>query len=164
MQNKGGFLGMVLSVLGVVLLFALFSSIMTAFETIRTYANIATFTALSTVVQIAPTVLLLGSLFGAGVGYWQGSKAVSAKGQDTSGLLRMVMGVLVIILFVTLFSTILSSAYTLYSDASAGNYTAFKTVVSITPTILFLGGIFAGVSTSVTGYQARKKGKKNSSF
>ncbi len=164
-QNKGGFLAMVLSVLGVVLYVTLFSSILAALESIRGYANIATFTALATVVQIAPTVLLLGGVFAAGFGYWQGYKSVAGGRGDTGGLMRMVMGVLVIILFVTLFSTILTSMYTLWGYSNgAGNvssqYTAFQTVCTIVPTILFLTGIFAGVATTVSGARARK-GKKS---
>lgn len=162
MKSKGGFLVMVLSVLGVVLYVTIFSSVMDAFETIRTYANIATFTALSTVVQIAPTVLLLSGLFAGAFGYWKGYQT-GAK-QDASGLMRMVLGVLMIILFVTLFSTILTSMYTLwgYADGAgnvSSNYTAFQTVVTITPTILFLMGIFAGIGTAVGGYRARKARK-----
>ncbi len=158
MKNKGagGFLAMILSVLGVVLYCSMFASVLTAFESIRTYANISTFTALSTVVTIAPTVLLLVGLLGAGFAFYKGYSSVSAGNSDPGGLLRMVLGILIIILFVTLFSTILSSMYTLYSNASAGNYTAFTTVVAITPTILFLSGIFAGGMTSYSGYKARR--------
>jgi hypothetical protein len=156
MQNKGGFLAMIMSVLGIVLYCSMFSSILTAFETVRTYANISTFTALSTVVTIAPTVLLLAGLLGAGIAYAMGYKSVNEGGGDASGLLRMVMGILTIILFVTMFSSILTSMYTLYSNVSATNYTAFQTVVQITPTILFLSGIFAGGMTAYGGYKARK--------
>ncbi len=159
MRDKGGFIAMVLSVIGIVLYCALFPSIFTALETIRTYANIATFTALETIVKITPTVLLLGGLLGASFGYFKGYQSVAGKGSDPGGLIRMVMGVLVIILFVTLFSTILTSMYTLYSHASAGNYTAFQTITQIVPTILFLGGIFAGASTTYGGFKARKRRK-----
>jgi len=157
--SQGGFLAMVLSVLGVVLYVTLFATVLTAMEAVRAYANISTFVALSTVVGIAPTVLLLAGIFAGGAGYYKGYKSVAAQGGDPGGLLRMVLGVLVIILFVTLFGTILTAMYTLYSNASAGNYTAFQTVVSIAPTILFLSGIFAGGATAVGGYKARKKGR-----
>ena len=160
---SGGFLAMVLSVLGVVLYVTIFSSVLAAAETIRTYANISTFTALETVIKIAPTILLLAGIFGGGVVYYKGLKSTSSGGTDAGGLLRMVLGVLVIILFLTLFTTILTSMYTLYSDSSAGNYTAFKTVTSIAPTILFLVGIFAGGATVASGYKARKKSGKPTS-
>lgn len=157
---KGGFLVMVLSVLGVVLYVTMFSSVLAALETIRLYANLSTFIALETVVEIAPTVLLLGGVFGAGFAYYKGFKQAGAN--DPGGLMRMVLGVLVIILFATLFATILSSTYTLYGYADgAGNvsseYTAFQTVCTIFPTVLFLMGIFAGGATAVSGYRARKR-------
>lgn len=156
---KGGFLTMVLSILGIVLYVTIFSSVLSALEAIRLYTNITTFTALSTVVLIAPTVLLLAGIFGGGFGYFKGYKSAGATGTDPGGLMRMVLGVLVIILFLSLFSTILTSMYTLYSSNNASQYTAFQTVVSIMPTILFLGGIFAGTATTVSGYKARKNRK-----
>ena len=72
--------------------------------------------------------------------------------------MRMVLGVLVIILFVTMFATIItamSTLYTAYSDNT--DWVAFGTVLSISPTVLFLGGIFAGGSTAVGGYRARRR-------
>ena len=154
---RGGFLQMVLGVLGIVLYVTIFSSILTATEAIRAYANLSTFTALETVVEIAPTVLLLAGIFAGGFAYYKGYKMSGGEGSDPGGLMRMVLGVLVIILFVTLFSTILSSMYTLYSTTNASEYTAFQTVCQITPTILFLTGIFAGTMTAVSGYKARKR-------
>lgn len=157
---KGGFLAMVVSVLGVVLYVTMFSTVLTAFESLRTHTNIDTFTALSTVVEIAPTVLLLAGIFAAGFGYYKGYKATATGGTDTGGLMRMVLGVLVIILFVTLFSTIVTAMYTLYTADNADQYTAFQTVVQIAPTVLFLAGVFAGGATAAGGYSARRKSKK----
>jgi hypothetical protein len=99
----------------------------------------------------------MAGLFGAGIAYVMGYKSAASGGGDASGLLRMVMGILTIILFVTMFSSVLTSMYSLYSNASAGNYTAFQTVVQITPTIVFLSGIFAGGMTTYGGYKARKQ-------
>lgn len=149
MKGKSSFITMALSVIAIVLYVTLFGAVMTAMETVRTYSNISTFTALLTVVQIAPTVLLLGGIFGASFGFYKGYQGASA--QDASGIIRMVFGVILVILFVTLFGTILTAMYSLYSDASAGNYTAFTTVVQIAPTVLFLMGIFAGGVTAVSG-------------
>jgi len=154
---KGGFLTMVLSILGVVLFVSMFSSILTAIGAVLDYANVTTFIALEVVCKIAPTVLLLAGVGVAGFGYYKGLK--TAGGNDPGGMLRMVLGVLVIILFCTLFLTILESFYTLYSAANA-SYIAFQTVASILPTILFISGIFAGTTTAVSGYRARRKGKK----
>ncbi len=154
MQGKSGFMWMILSVLGIVLFVSMFSTILTALVAILEYAHLSTFTALETVVKIAPTVLLLGGVGLASFGYVKGLQG--ASGADPGGLMRMVLGVLVIILFATLFLTILSSFYTLYSATNASDFTAFQTVVSIMPTILFLGGIFAGGFTSYQGYKARK--------
>jgi len=155
MQNKGAFLTMVLSVVGLVLYVTLFSTILSALEAVRVYANISTFIALKTVVEIAPVVLLLGGVFGASFGFYKGYAGAGA--QDASGLMRMVLGVILIILFVTLFSTILTSFYTLYGADNASEYTAFQTVVTIAPTVLFLGGIFAGGATAVSGARSWRR-------
>lgn len=159
LKNRGGFIAMVLAVLGVVLYVTLFSSILTGLETIRSYANISTFVALETVIKISPTILLLLGIFGGAFVYWKGYKSVAAKGGDPGGLLRMVLGVLVIILFISLFYTILTSFYSLHGFENASEYTAFQTVVTILPTILFLMGIFAGSATAAGGYRARKKSR-----
>jgi len=153
---------MTFAVVGVVLYVSMFANIMTAMEVIRGYANISTFTALETIVKIAPTVLLIGGVFAASFGYYQGYKGASA--QDASGVLRMVFGIVQIILFVSLFYTILISFYTLYLGGATANasfspaeYTAFTTVTAIAPTVLFLAGIFGGVATAVSGVKTRRR-------
>ena len=67
---SGGFISMVMSVLGLVLYITVFANVLTAIDAIRQYANISTFIALSTVVLIAPTVLLLGGVIGAGFAFY----------------------------------------------------------------------------------------------
>ena len=157
LKSKGGFLAMILSVLGVVLYTTMFGTVMTAFDNLVTVIGIGgPFIALETVVYIAPTVLLLGGIFGAAWGYWKGYQAV-AGGADASGMLRMVLGILVIILFVTLFSTIVTAFDDLWTLYDGSDYIAFDTVLTIVPTILFLAGIFAGIGTSVAGYRSRRK-------
>jgi len=146
---------MVLAVVGMVLYVTLFSSILTALEAIRSYANLATFTALETVVEIAPVVLLLAGVFAAGFAYYKGYQGSAA--QDASGIMRMVLGIIMIILFVTLFSTILAAFYTLYGSTNASEYTAFQTVTQIAPVVLFLSGIFAGGATTVSGGRALRR-------
>lgn len=161
MKTKSSFIVMMFAVVGVVLYVSMFLNVMTAFETVRSYANISSFTALSTIVQISPTVLLIAGIFAASFGYYKGYKGAAA--QDASGVLRMVFGVVQIILFVSLFSTILTNMYYLYDGGTTtnatfqpSNYTAFQTVTGIAPTVLFLSGIFGGVATAVSGYSARR--------
>ncbi len=157
LKGKGGFLAMVLSVLGVVLYTTLFSTILTAFTTLAANAHISTFVAFETIIKIAPTVLMLAGLLAAGLIYWKGYGKLSSGGGDTSGILRMVLGALMVILFVTLFDTILTSFYTLWlADNTAKYFIAFQTICTILPTILFLAGVFAGVATGVGGYKARR--------
>ncbi|MBE3142184.1 MAG: hypothetical protein IMZ53_16550 [Thermoplasmata archaeon] len=150
---KGGFLKMTFSVVGLVILFAMFPTILTALAALLVSTGVSNFIAFTVIVGIAPTVLILGLTFGAAMLYRSGYKSVSAN--DAGGLIRMVMGILEIILFVTLFATILSSSYTLFSSANA-TWIAFGTVMSIMPTVLFLSGIFAGGATAYGGYKARK--------
>lgn len=165
MKGKSSFIIMTFAVVGVVLFVSIFSSIMEQMEVVRTYANISTFTALSTIVGIAPTVLLIGGVFAAGFGYYKGYKGASA--QDASGVLRMVFGIVQVILFVALFYTILTSFYTLYLGGATENasfypaeYTAFRTVTAIGPTILFLTGIFGGVMSTYSGIKTRRASRR----
>jgi hypothetical protein len=159
LKGNGGFLAMILAVLGVVLYVTMFSNILTAFDSLGATAHISSFIAFSTVISIAPTVLFLAGIFGASTAYVIGYNKATAGG--TNGLLLMVMGALEIILFVTLFSTIMTSMDTLRLTTSVvnGDYIAFGTVVQIAPTVLFLAGIFAGAATAVGGYK-KMKGKK----
>jgi len=159
LKGKGGFVAMVLSVLGIVLYTTMFSTILDSFIALSIHAHLSTFIAFETIIKIAPTVLLLGGLLAGALGYWKGYGKLSAGG-DTSGILRMVMGALMIILFVTLYDTILTSFYTLWlADNATKYFIAFQTVCTIIPTILFLAGVFAGVVTGVGGYRARKRRK-----
>lgn len=158
-MNKGmkaGFMPMILSILGVVLYTTMFSTVMTALVALANTSGISNFTALSTVIGISPTVLFLGGIFGGALVYYKGYK--SAQGSDPGGLMRMVLGVLIMILFVTLFATIVTAISSLYTSyASNTSWIAFGTVMAISPTVLFLGGIFAGGATAVSGYRARKR-------
>lgn len=160
LNSKGGFVAMVLSVLGIVLYTTMFSTILTAFTTLAANANLSTFIAFEVIIKIAPTVLLLGGLVVGSLVYWKGYGKLAASGGDANGILRMVIGALMIILFVTLFDTILDSFYTLWlADNTSKYFIAFQTVCTILPTILFIAGVFAGVATGVGGYKARRKRK-----
>jgi hypothetical protein len=129
---------------------------MTGLAALLTTTGASSFIAFVVIIGITPTVLILGLTFGAAVLYRSGYKTVSAN--DANGLIRMVMGVLEIILFVTLFATILSSSYTLYTAANA-TWIAFSVVMSIMPTVLFLSGIFAGAATTYGGYKSNRSRK-----
>lgn len=157
MNKRGGFMAMVFSVLGVVLITSMFSTVMTQLGNLYGHASASSFIAFTTIVGIAPTILLLGTVIGGGMAYGLGLRAVGRSGSDASGLMRMVLGVLMIILFAALFSTILTNFGTLYTSYNSNtDWIAFGTVVSILPTVLFLGGIFAGGATVYSGYRGRK--------
>jgi len=165
LKGKGSFLVMVFSVVGLVLWTSMFANVMTAMDALRTHTNIATFTALLTIILIAPVVLLVGGVFAASFGYYKGYQG--AQAQDASGILRMVFGIVQIILFISLFGTIMTSFYQLSIGGATANasfspaeYTAFGTVVTIAPVVLFLAGIFGGVATGVSGYRARRRGRR----
>ncbi len=155
MKGKGGFLGMVLSVLGVVLFVTLFVSLISPFNTLYTTAN-TTWIAFGTVVSISPTIIFLAGLFGAGFAYWK-SYGIAAAG-DQKGFMRMILGILELILFITLFSTIMTGLASVLT-ANITNFTALSTIVGIAPTVLFLAGIFASIGTAVGGYRSFKHSK-----
>lgn len=160
LKGRGGFVAMVLSVLGIVLYVTMFDTILDAFIALAGNKYIDTFIAFEVIIKIAPTVLILGGLLVAAFGYWKGYGRLSAGGGDASGILRMVIGALMIILFVTLFGTILDSFYVLWlADNATKYFIAFQTVCTIIPTILFIAGIFAGVATGVGGIRARRRRK-----
>lgn len=158
-----GFLGMLYSILGLVLLSALFIPIMAALASLYSTTGASTFIAFQVVVTIAPTVLLLYFVFRVGQAYWSSSQKLSSN--DPTGMLRIVIGALQIILFVTMFATVVTYFYTLYTTYGANTtWIAFGTVLTIVPTILFIGGIFSGGMTLEKGARARfgggKSGKK----
>lgn len=154
---KSGFLPMVLAILGLVLFVNMFTTVMTALTTLSAISGISTFIAMPTLIGIAPTVLLLGGIGAAGFAYWRGYQLASSGG-DTGGLMRMVLGVLMVILFITLFGTVATNFYSLYTTYGGNtSWIAFGTVVTVMPTVLFIGGIFAGVGTAVSGYRSRRK-------
>ncbi len=152
----GGIMIAVMALLGVILFTSLFSSIMTGINSLR-YGNtsLTNFTAFDTILGITPVVLWLGGLFGAGFAYYKGYSIIAGK--DQNGFMRMVMGVITLVLFVTMFQTVLSGINTVYTGTNVSAYTAFTTVVGISPTVLFLAGIFASVSTGVSGIRARRR-------
>ncbi len=159
MGKHAGIVGMVMSILGLIIWVSVFSTIMTAWNGLYTlYGVSTTWIVFGTVLKIGPTILWLLGVVGAGVAYFAAYKNYSSSGADAQGYVRMIVGALTIVLFVTLFSTIMSNINTAYSifGVNASTYIAYTTVVSITPAILFLGGIFGGGATAYGGYKARK--------
>ena len=75
-------------------------------------------------------------------------------------LMWVVFGALQILLFLALFSTVISSLYTVLQDSSIATYIALQTVVQISAAIIFLSGIFAGGWNISTGVREGKKNKK----
>ena len=155
MKKYGGVLVTVMSLLGLVLFTSLFATIMTAMNVMRYTSALTNYTAFDTILGIAPVILWLGGLFGTGFAFYKGQSM--AAGQDAAGFLRMVMGIVTLVLFITLFSTVVTGIGTVYDGTNASNYTAFQTVVGISPTILFLAGVFASVSTAAGGLRARRR-------
>ena len=158
MGKNSGLLTMVFSVLGVVLVSSMFYTILTALGTLRSTSGATDFLVFTTVVGIAPTILLLLMLGGGAFGFYKGSKAAASN--DASGLIRIVFGALMVILFVSMFGTVITSMHEVWANSGGANLTvwiALRTVSSIMPTILFLGGIFAGVATTVSGVRSRRR-------
>jgi hypothetical protein len=155
-KEKGGFMEMILSVLGLVLFCTLFSNILAAFYTLYGTTNASAYIAFQTVVSIAPTVLFLGGIFGAGLTFLHGYKHTAGS----NGLLTMVIGALTIILFITLFGTIMTAMEAVRTYANIATFIALGTVVTIAPTVLLLGGIFGGGMAVVGGWKQRKSSAK----
>jgi len=161
MGKRSGLLTMVFSILGVVLVASMFDTILTTLGTLRSTAGASDFLVFTTVVGIAPTILLLIMLGGGAYGFVKGYGGLSGGG-DASGLVRIVFGALSVILFVSMFSTVITAMHLVWANSGGANasiWIALRTVSSIMPTVLFLGGIFAGVATTVGGIRARKKSK-----
>ena len=162
MGKKSGLLTMVFSVLGIVMVASMFNTILTSLGTLLATAGASDFLVLSTVIGLVPTILLLTMLGGGAYGFYKGQKATGEA--DASGLIRIVFGALMVILFVAMFGTVLTSMHLVWANAGDNGtvdntsvWIALRTVSSIMPTILFLGGIFAGVATSVSGVRSRRR-------
>jgi len=154
-NNVQPFIWMTFGVLGLVVLTNVFDDILDALYGIAAHANVSTFIAMETVGKISATVLFIGLIFGLSAAYRQGYKQASVT--DAGGLLRMVFGLVQVLLFATLFSSVMTTLYNLYSSGNASTFTAFTTIVSISAVPLFLAGVFSGIATGVSGYRARRR-------
>jgi hypothetical protein len=151
---KGGFMQMIS---------AIFTTIMSSLTTLYGTEGASSFIAFQTVITIIPTILLLAASIAAGIFYVKGYNKLAGGGQDPSGLLRMILGILQIVLFVTMFATVITNFYSLYTAYGTNTtWIAFGTVITIIPTILFLSGIFSGGLVAFGGGKqliGRGKGK-----
>ncbi len=154
--NTKGILLQVMGILGIVLVTAVFPTIMTAFNNLRYGGTSLTpYIAFDTILGIGLVLLWLGALVGSGIAAAKGYSFTAEH--DTSGFVRMILGALAIILFVTMFATVLTNVETVRTTTNISNYTAMLTVVYITPAILFLGGLFTGGRNVVGGGRAAWK-------
>jgi hypothetical protein len=153
----GGFMVMIVSFLGMVLWATLFKTVMGFFDALAAFPTASAYIVFSTIIDIAPTILFIGGVFGAGLGYRQGYRqATGAAG--INGLLLIVFGALEIILFLAMFPTIMTALEAIRTSATIANYIALGIVIEIAPAILLLGGLFAGgsaISGGVKGIRAK---------
>lgn len=154
----GGFLVMILSVLGIVLWVTLFETILAAFVTLYG-TGWTNFIAFATIVKIVPTVLFLAVLGGLGFGGYKGYSMAMGKG-GINDLLMMVFGALGLLLFVTLFSSVMTAMETLRTADNVSLFIAFTTVVGIMPTVLFLAGVFGFGGAAVGGFRHRRSSRR----
>jgi len=154
MKKHGGFLVMLMMVLAIVLFCSFFEYIMVALEDILAL-ELTNMLVLELLVQIAPTILLLGGLGVLGYTGLKGYQATSVK--DSNGLMRMVFAVLLLIVFLTIFTNIVEAFVDLYDVYGVDpTWIAFGIICQIMPAILFIGGIFAMVGSGVGGVKARR--------
>ncbi len=159
-DKKGGLMTMVYAILGVVVYVSLFPTIMGLFDDLLGIAGIDDLLILPVVLRIVPTLLLLGGIAVSAFAYWKGEKTASVT--DSNGLMRMVVSVLGIVLFLSLFFTVAETFVDLYADYGDGgtyDYIALGIAIAIAPTVLFLGGVGSFIATGVGGYKANKKNK-----
>jgi hypothetical protein len=148
---------MIVGILGLVLWTNMFPTILTGLVTLANLDYIANYTAFETVLKISASVIYLGGIFGMAwiqkFGYQQASSA------GVNMLIATVLGVLEIILFVTLFATVMTGIEAVRTADNVSYFIALSTVVQLSPAILFLLGLFSGGAMAVSGYKSSKKDK-----
>ena len=75
---KSGILKVVIGLVGIAISFLLFPIIMDATYGVTNHDNIALFTGLDDIANIAPLVIFVGMLFGSGMSIYAGSKELRA--------------------------------------------------------------------------------------
>jgi hypothetical protein len=155
-ERNMGFIKMIFATIIIVLFASAFATILAAFATIWTTTGLSNFIGMEIATRIGPTLLYIMVILGAGALYASGYKQVSSA--DPNGVIRMMFGILEIILFLSLFSTILTNLAAVYATANT-TWIALQIVVSISAVVLFLSGLFAGGATAYGGYKARKSAR-----
>jgi hypothetical protein len=158
MKRNAGLLTMVFSTLGIVIWVNIFSALMPYMDDILAISGVEDLSFLLLILSYAPTLLLLGSVALATFAYLKGYASMAAS--DANGLIRMVFGGLSLIMWIAMFSNIVTVFVALYgSYGTSTDYPLLGLAVSITPAIIFIEGLAASIGTAVGGYRSRK-GKK----
>jgi hypothetical protein len=156
LKKNGGLLTMVFSTLGIVIWVNIFSALMPYIDDIITIPGVEDLSFLVLILSYAPTLLLIGSVALATFGYLKGYASMSAG--DANGLIRMVFGGLSLIMWIAMFANIVDVFVTLYgSYGGSTDYPLFGLAISITPAIIFIGGLAASIGTAVGGYRYSRR-------
>ena len=75
-------------------------------------------------------------------------------GSIKGGFLAMVFSILGIVLFVSMFSSVMTALAALYDTAGASTFIAFQTVLGIAPTLLLLVGVVSAGYFYYKGYKS----------
>ncbi len=158
MLRKGaGFLGTIFGAIGLVVFVDIFILIMAQFDAGWLIAGVEDLFLMGIILGWGPTLLLLGGIGGFGTMLLMGYSSVA---KNLSGLIRLIMSGVDLILFFTLYFTNILPAFIDLYAAYVGdpNYPIFDLVCSIVPGVMLLsviGGVaYQGVST----FRHRKKG------
>ncbi len=152
--KNGAFILMIIGVLGLVLWTNMFPTILNGLVSLANLDYLSNYTAMDTILKISASVLYLGGIFG--TAWLQRMGYQRATGAGVNALLITVLGVLEIILFVTLFATIMSGIETIRTADNVDYFIALTTVVQLSPAILFLMGIFSGGAMAVGGWRQHR--------
>jgi len=156
-MNMQRILRIVGGVIAIVIAFVIYPMVLTATQSILTYAHIASFTGMSSVAAIAPLIIFVSMIFGGGLMVFQGAKG-SGKDLGMKNIIMIVGGLIDIVIMLLLFPTILASAYTIITDAHIADYTGLASVGAIAPLVLFVSSLFGGGLLSWTGLGKPGKG------
>lgn len=156
LRKNSGLMTMIFSSLGIVVFAYIFKALMTYFDAAWAIDGIEDLFLVPLILQFGPTIILIIVLGGAAWGYVQGLGSVAAK--DASGLVRIIMGGLGVIMFLAMFTPIAEvfvELWVLYNEDP--NYPMLGLTLSIFPAIILLTGIVGSVGSAVSGLRAHGK-------